>query len=116
MSKRPVSLLIDDRLEAIAKIERYRQDLTETTFLGDEKTTDAVVRNLEIIGEAANRLPEDFKRQHATVEWTKIVGLRHRIVHDYFGVDLQLLWQIIQNHLPALQASLRMLRSTLGSS
>ena len=64
------------------------------------------VRNLEIIGEAASRLPTEFVQQHADIAWEQIVGLRHRIVHDYFGIDLKLVWQILQHDLPAFQAQL----------
>jgi len=64
------------------------------------------VRNLEIIGEAAGRLPKEFTQQHTEIAWEQIVGLRHRIVHDYFGIDLKLVWQILQQDLPAFQAQL----------
>lgn len=75
-------------------------------FSKDRKTIDAVARNLEIMGEAANRLPDEFKEIHSDVEWYKIVGLRHRIVHEYFGVDLQIIWRILQKDLPELRRSL----------
>ena len=106
MSKRPVDLLIEDILEAVEKIERYSEDMTQETFENDDRTIDAVVRNLEIIGEAANRLPDDFKTEHSEIEWTKIVGLRHRIVHEYFGVDLYIIWHILQNDLPLFKKML----------
>lgn len=106
MSKRTPILLIQDMLEAIAKVRRYTEGLTAETFSTDEKSVDAVVRNLEIIGEAANRLPNDFKLHHIEVAWPKIVGLRNRIVHDYFGLDLQMVWQILQRDLPALNSAL----------
>ena len=111
MSKRPISLLLDDMWEAIERVERYTKGIAHETFVRDEKTADAVVRNLEVIGEAANRLPEEFKGQHPGVAWPQIVGLRHRIVHDYFGIDLALVWQIVQRDLPAFKAQLRQLRS-----
>ena len=103
MSKRPVVLLVEDIWEAIEKIERYTSGMLRKSFEDDEKTTDAVVRNLEIIGEAANRLPDSFKGEHPEIEWIKIIGLRHRIVHDYFGVDLGIIWEIIQRDLPAFK-------------
>ena len=91
MSKRSLKLLVDDIWESIEKIERYITGMSPENFQNDEKTTDAVVRNLEIIGEAAGRLPKDFTNQHSEIEWTKITGLRNRIVHEYFGVDLEII-------------------------
>lgn len=110
MSRRPVDLLIEDIWEAIEKIERYVSGLDHDAFVKDEKTVDSVVRNLEIIGEAANRLPADFKAKHRRIEWHKIVGLRHRIVHDYFGIDLEIIWEITQKDLPELKAKLAQIR------
>ena len=107
MSKRSAELLLDDIREAIEKIERYTADLSLDGFMADEKTQDAVVRNLEIIGEAANRLPQEFKAQFADIEWPKIVGLRHRIVHNYFGIDLKIIWRIINEDLRVFKAQLQ---------
>ena len=106
MSRRPVDLLIEDVWEAMEKIERYVSGLDHDAFVKDEKTVDSVVRNLEIIGEATNRLPADFKAKHPQIEWHKIVGLRHRIVHDYFGIDLEIIWEITQKDLPELKSKL----------
>jgi len=106
MSKRPVRLLLDDIGDAIARIERYISGLSREAFLADDKTGDAVVRNLEIIGEAARRLPEDFTQSHPDIPWQKIVGLRHRIVHEYFGVDMKIVWQICRDDLSALKDQL----------
>ncbi|MDT8302370.1 MAG: DUF86 domain-containing protein [Sedimentisphaerales bacterium] len=110
MSKRSVELLLDDVCEAIDKIEQYISGMSFDVFSKDNKTIDAVVRNLEIIGEASNRLPADFKDSHPQIEWYKVVGLRHRIVHEYFGIDLQIVWQILQKDLPALQDDLSQIR------
>ena len=100
MSKRSPGLLIEDIWESIEKIERYTEGMTEDSFQSDEKTIDAVVRNLEIIGEAVGRLPKEFIDQHSKIEWAKIKGLRNRIVHEYFGVDIQIIWQILKKDLP----------------
>jgi len=113
MSERPASLLIEDIWEAMGKVSRFTKGMTADRFTHDQKTADAVVRNFEIIGEAANRLPSSFKQEHPEIEWTKIVGLRHRIVHEYFGVDLQIIWHIIQEDLPLLTEALRNLRQVL---
>src|SRR4029453_7896298 len=96
MSKREPSVLLDDIRTSISKIERYTEDLDEESFLADEKTIDAVVRNLEIIGEAAKQLPADLKARLSAVPWAQIAGLRNRIVHDYAGLDLKLVWNILQ--------------------
>ena len=113
MSKRSFGLLVEDIWESIEKIERYTEGMTRDNFQSDEKTTDAVVRNLEIIGEAAARLPEEFTHRHPEIEWIKIIGLRNRIVHEYFGVDLQIIWQILKNDLPVFKKSLKDIRSKM---
>ena len=106
MSKRPIDLLLNDIIESIDRVEQYTQGMSFDEFSSDQKSIDAVVRNLEIIGEAANRLPDDFKERHSSVEWYKVVGLRHRIVHEYFGIDLQIIWQIVHVDLPSLRQTL----------
>jgi uncharacterized protein with HEPN domain len=103
MSNRPVNLLLSDILESIDHVMQYTKGMSYESFSADQKTIDAVVRNLEIIGEVANRLPNDFKEKHPQVEWHKVVGLRNRIIHDYFGIDLQIIWQIIHSDLPLLR-------------
>lgn len=115
MSERPIRLLLDDVLEAIEKIMAYTHGMSQAIFLKDSKTADAVVRNLEIVGEAANRLPQTFKQQHSAIEWAKIVGLRHRIVHDYFDIDLLIVWHILQKDLPAFTSQLQRIRSELDA-
>jgi len=81
--------------------------------LEDDKTSDAVVRNLASIGEAAARLPVEVRSQYPEIEWSKIPGLRNRVVHEYFGVDLDIVWFVIQNDLPALAAFLEEMRLRL---
>ena len=90
MSRRDSDLLIADILDAVERIRSYTQGLTIEDFLADSKTSDAVVRNLEVIGEAVKQLPEDWLTEHPEVPWHQIAGLRNRIVHAYFGVDLPL--------------------------
>ena len=99
--------------EAIEKIERFIIDLKQDTFSQDEKTVDAVVRNLEIIGEASNRLPEELKKRHTDIEWRQITGLRNRIIHEYFGVDQDIIWRIVQQDLPAFKSQLQPIRESL---
>lgn len=106
MSDRPVGLLLGDMLERIARIRQYVGDMSREAFLRDSKTIDSVVRNLEVIGEAANRLPSDFCARHPEIPWRRIVGLRNRIVHEYFDVDIDLVWEIVDSELPTLESQL----------
>ncbi len=94
MSKREPKLLIDDIKLSWQKIIQYTKNQSFEEFLADDKTLAAVIRNFEIIGEAANRLPEEFKDNNTTIDWHKIRGFRNRIVHDYMGIDYSIVWQI----------------------
>ena len=102
MSKREPKLLIGDIIDSAEKIREYTTYLSFEKFLQDSKTRDAVVRNFEIIGEAANRLPKEFKQTYASINWSRIIGFRNRIVHDYFGIDYKIVWRIIQKNLDEL--------------
>jgi uncharacterized protein with HEPN domain len=92
MPERDPDLLIEDMRTAIHRIKRYTSGMDQATFQNDEKTVDAVVRNLEVIGEASRRVPAKFASRHAGVPWPQLAGLRNRIVHDYFGLDLEIIW------------------------
>ncbi len=102
MSKRDLMLLLEDMLESALKIKRYTTNLDYDLFLADDKSIDAVVRNFEIIGEAANRIDPDFRTINSEIEWNRIRGFRNRIVHDYFGIDYEIVWTIIENDLDNL--------------
>jgi len=102
MSKRDILFLLDDMLQSALKIKRYTKDIDYDLFVADEKTIDAVVRNFEIIGEAANRIDPDFRDSNPEIEWKRIRGFRNRIVHDYFGIDYEIVWTIIENYLDDL--------------
>jgi uncharacterized protein with HEPN domain len=97
MSKRDIILLLEDMLESALKIKRYTVEQDFGSFINDEKTIDAVVRNFEIIGEAANRIDPDFRTSNPEIEWKRIRGFRNRIVHDYFGIDYEIVWTIVEN-------------------
>ncbi len=98
--------MIRDMLESCNKILQYTENMDFEAFCNDSKTLDAVIRNFEIIGEAANRLPEDFKDDHNNIDWHRIRGFRNRIVHDYIGIDFGIVWEIRNNYLQPLIAAL----------
>lgn len=102
MSKREANLLIEDIIDSAQKILDYTSNMSFDEFLKDAKTIDAVIRNFEIIGEAANRLPDSFKDQNSQIDWARLRGFRNRIVHHYFGIDYSIVWMIKQNYLPEL--------------
>jgi uncharacterized protein with HEPN domain len=92
--------------EAIGKIGSYTVGLSHEQFTRDDKTVDAVIRNLEIIGEAAKMVPESVRVAYPEVEWRKIAGLRDILAHQYFEVDIGIIWDILENKLPALAQQL----------
>lgn len=97
----------DDRVyllhvrDAIRKIRAYTAD-GEATFLADERTQDAVIRNLQVIDEAVKRISPAFTEQHPDIPWKRIAGMRDKMIHDYLGVNLQIVWQTVTVHLPVL--------------
>lgn len=100
MSKRDPALYIEDIVNSIEKIEDYVGELTFSDFCNDYKTIDAVTRNLSIIGEASNNMPEEMKLKYPEIPWAEIVGMRNKVVHEYFGVDEEILWKTIKEDLP----------------
>jgi uncharacterized protein with HEPN domain len=102
MSKRSPDLLILDIIESAQKILDYTKGLTYEEFKSDSMRVDAVIRNFEIIGEAANRLPDQIKDELPNIDWHKIRGFRNRVAHDYMGINYFIVWQIREEFLPEL--------------
>ena len=97
---------IQDIADAISKIERYIGDSDFEQFSSDEKLVDAVVRNLEIIGEAAKKIPPEIREKHPDVEWKKACAFRDVLAHSYFGIDLEIVWDIVRNKIPTLKKNI----------
>lgn len=109
MSERNILLLLQDIETAISKILLYTTNYTLENYETDDKTREAVERNFEIIGEAATRLPEPFKVDHPSIEWRIIKDFRNLIIHEYFGINNQIVWDTIQLRLPGLLEKIRAL-------
>jgi len=102
MSKRKDAELLEDIKEAIKRIEIYTQKIEYKEFLKDTKTQDAVVRNLEIIGEAVKNISKELKKKFFQIPWKELAGLRDRLIHKYFGVNYEVVWTIIRDELPEI--------------
>jgi uncharacterized protein with HEPN domain len=96
-------VFFEDILEATHKIRKYTDGMSFQQFCEDEMRIDAVLRNLEVIGEAAGNVSTEIRNTYPQIEWKKIVGLRNILIHEYFGVDLEIVWDIIENNLEKLK-------------
>lgn len=109
MSERSPQVLIKDILDSIQSIQSYVEGFSYEEFMQDAKTRDAVVMHFIIIGEASSRMPERFRNTHHQIPWNEMRGLRNRVAHDYFGIDFEIVWDIIHGNLEGLSQQLHAL-------
>ena len=100
MSERADRDFLSDVQEAIRRITAYTTTMTYESFLADTRTQDAVIRNLEIIGEATKNLSDELRAKHSEIPWKGMAGVRDRLIHHYFGVNLDIVWHIVTAELP----------------
>ena len=101
-------VFLEDIVHACTQIQEYVSGMTLESFRADKKTFDAVVRNLEIIGEGAKRISEPLRQRMGNVEWKRIAGLRDILIHNYFGVDADIIWEIVTAKVPLLLADVKL--------
>jgi len=105
--KKDYRLYIDDIVNSSKNILEYTKGFNFDEFVKDKKTVDAVIRNLEIIGEASKRIPEDLKEKYPRIPWHAISGMRNKVIHEYFGVDCGIIWKTVTEKIPNLVKELR---------
>jgi len=111
--KKDPEVFLDHILECIDIIEDYSEGVTESEFMGSLSLQDMIIRRIEIIGEAVKNLPDDLKKEHTEIPWRDIAGLRDIVVHQYFGLDLELIWDVVKKDIPQLKPSILSLRDEL---
>ena len=108
------SVYLHHILDAIAKVESYLEGIDHETFLDHSLVQDGVIRQIEIIGEAVRRLSRDLRDQFSHIPWQDIAGMRDKLIHDYFGVDLETVWLTALQDLPALKTEVRQILQSLA--
>ena len=100
MTRRGYLLYLEDILLAMDKIEQYTKNMNQDEFEQTDIVIDAVIRNLEVIGEAAKSVPIEAREEYPHIPWKRMIGLRNVMIHEYFGIDLSIVWTIVKNNLP----------------
>ena len=101
--KREIRIFLEDIKESIEKIEEYTQNISKEQFMSDNKTQDAVMRRLEIVGEAVKNIPEYFRKKYPEIPWKQIAGMRDVLIHGYFDINLQRVWLVLEKELPTFK-------------
>ncbi len=113
MSKRDISLFIADIIDGIRKINEFVEGMDLDGFIKDDKTSSAVIRKLEIIGEATKNIPRQVRQRYKDIPWTDLAKMRDKMAHFYFGVDHDIVWKVIKERLPAILQSMEQIAKDL---
>ncbi len=108
---RQVELYVDDVCDAIVRITSYTANLSREEFMNDARTIDAVIRNLEVLGEAAKHVPNEVRATFSEIDWKAIAGMRDILIHEYFGVDYDIVWDVVSTRIPMLVQAIPRLRA-----
>jgi uncharacterized protein with HEPN domain len=104
---------LQDIFDAVNDIENFVDNMTYEEFIKDRKTLNAVVRSIEIIGEASKNIPETMKAKHKELPWKQMAGMRDKLIHAYFGVDIETLWKAVKENIPQLRQSIQQMLQDL---
>jgi|SRR3989344_2226982 len=105
--KKDEHIFVHHILNSIKNIEEDTNNFTKEEFFRARTIQDAVIRNIEIIGEACKNLPSEYKKKHKNIPWNDIIGMRDKLIHGYFGVDLKIVWNVVTTELPKLKQQLK---------
>lgn len=111
--KRDVAVYVQDIMDSIARIEEYTASLSKEQFKQNSQIQDAVIRRLEIIGEAVKQIPDSIRNKYPAVPWKNIAGMRDILIHEYFGVELDRTWKVVEENLPVLKTEITLLKKEL---
>ncbi len=111
-TQRDDSVYLKHIRDAIARIQQYTRGVSKTSFLRESLVQDAVIRQIEIIGEAARRVSEKIRSENVQIPWQDIAGMRNKLIHDYFGVDLEKVWMTVKKDIPLLRKQINQLLKT----
>lgn len=113
---RDVSDYIDDIMTAISDVEQFTRNMTYESFAADKRTINAVIRSLEVLGEATKLIPSTIRKKYPDIPWNKMAGMRDVLIHDYMGVDLKTVWKVATERLPEIKPMLEELRAARKDS
>ena len=101
--KREYGDYIQDIIDPIKETEEFTKELLFNDFKGDKKTVNAVIRSLEIMGEAAKKIPDELRKKYSGIPWKEMAGIRDKLIHEYHGVDLEIIWKVVKEELPPVK-------------